>query len=91
MRDYGRQLLRYFWWRYDMSAAGRFLSIAGRELRFYGITVPGTQWGLGVFVSRKTVEQRFDLHFANPEAFATYFAEQHAAALDARPTCGGQP
>jgi hypothetical protein len=51
-RDYGL-VLGPFWWGYDLSTAAEFLSIAGQDLRWYGITIPGTRLGFGLIVKRR--------------------------------------
>lgn len=53
MHDYGWSLGTLLFWRADVTKSAGFLIAAGWRLRWYGITIPGTHWGIGFLVKRK--------------------------------------
>jgi hypothetical protein len=43
-------------WRYNLSRAVIFLWSAGHTLRWYGLSIPWTRYGIGIIVKRRENE-----------------------------------
>lgn len=54
--DYGWSWRKLLWWRYDLVKGAAFVGARGYELRWYGVTIPRTNIGVGLMIRRPAKE-----------------------------------